>query len=52
MMGGPMEGTLFVLVHLHILHLTIVAHPNYIFLLLANDTHKIDLASNVVIVFL
>jgi len=51
-MGGPTEGTLFILIHLHILRLTIVSHPNYIFPLLANDTHRIDLASNVVIVFL
>jgi len=50
-MGGPMEGTLFALICLHALCLTIVAHLNYIFPLLADDTHIVGLASNVVPIF-
>jgi hypothetical protein len=42
-----MEGTLLALVHL-----TIVAHSNCIIPLLADDTHRVGIASNVVPVFL
>ncbi len=45
-------GMLFVLVHFFALHPTIMAHPTCVFPSLANDTHIIGLASNVLPIFL
>jgi hypothetical protein len=43
---------LFALVHLFALRPIITAHPTCVFPSLANDTHIIDLASNVLPIFL
>jgi hypothetical protein len=50
--GDPLRGALFTLVHLRTLRLIVVAHPICVFLSLADDTHIIDFASNVVLTFL
>jgi hypothetical protein len=50
--GDPLGGAWFVLAHLHVLCLTTTFHLTYVFILLAHDTHIVDLTSNVVPVFL
>jgi hypothetical protein len=49
--GDPLGGVLFVMVYLHILHPIVATHPTCGFPSLADDTHIIGLASNVVLVF-
>jgi len=48
----PLEGTLFTLVHLLALRLTITTHFIYVFPSLVNDTHILGLALDVIPVFL
>jgi hypothetical protein len=52
MIGDPLGGTLFVLAHLHTICPTIATHPTYIFLSLADDTHIVGPASDVILMFL
>jgi hypothetical protein len=49
---NSLGGTLFIMAHLCIFHVIITAHPTYVFHSLANDTHIIGLASNVIIIYL
>jgi hypothetical protein len=48
----PLGGTLFALAHLCVLCPTIVAHPTCIFPFLADDTHMVSFALDVVPMFL
>jgi hypothetical protein len=48
----PLEGTLFTLVHLLALRLTITTHFIYVFPSLVNDTHILGLALDVIPAFL
>jgi len=50
--GTHWGGMLFALAHLCVLHLTITTHPACVFFSLANDTHMVGFASNVVLIFL
>jgi len=50
--GDPLGGALFALAHLCALHLTIIAERTCVFHLLANDTHIVGLALDVVPIFL
>jgi len=43
---------LFVMVHLRIIHNIAITHLTYVFFSLANDTHIVGFASNVILVFL
>ncbi len=47
-----MGRILFTLVHFHILPPTIIAHPNYVFPLLEDNTHIVGLALNMLFIFL
>jgi hypothetical protein len=49
--GDPLGGMLFTLVHLHVLHPIIAAHPTCVFPSLANDMDIVGPTSNVVHVF-
>jgi hypothetical protein len=50
--GDPLGGMLFALTHLHALYPTIIAHPTCVFASLEDDMHIVDLALNVLFVFL
>jgi hypothetical protein len=50
--GDPLGGMLFALTHLHALYPTTISHPTCVFASLEDDMHIVDLALNVLFVFL